>query len=87
MASSSKGVIPQDSSKFHPNKSFRFPKRKFGNTERSFRAEWCERFDWLHYDVKSDSVFCHLCKTAVTQNKLLASIKKDPAFISRGFVY
>ena len=55
--------------------------------QRSFRAEWCEKFDWLHYDVESDSAFCHLCKTAVTHNKLLASTKKDPAFISRGFVY
>ena len=28
--------------KFHPPKSFRFPKRKFGTkTERLFRAEWC----------------------------------------------
>ena len=46
--------------------------------------------DWLHYDVESDSAFYHLCKTTVTQNKLLASTKRDPAFISpfisRGFV-
>ena len=28
--------------KFHPPKSFRFPKRKIGTkTERLFRAEWC----------------------------------------------
>ena len=28
--------------KFHPPKSFRFPKRKVGTkTERLFRAEWC----------------------------------------------
>ena len=87
MASSSKSVMPQDSLKFHPSKSIKFPKHNFGSTERSFRAEWCEKFDWLHYDVESDSAFCHLCETAVTQNKLLASTKKDPAFISRGFVY
>ena len=84
MASSSKG---SGQVKFHPNKSFKFPKRKFGKNERSFRAEWCEKFDWLHYDVDSDSAFCHLCKSAEAQNKLLASTKKDPAFISRGFTY
>ena len=65
------------------------PKRTFGssNIERLFRAEWCEKFEWLHYDVASDSVFCYLCKTAEMQNKLLASTKKDPAFITKGFVY
>jgi len=72
MASSSKSTVPQKLLKFHPSKSFKFPKRKFGGTERSFRAEWCEKFDWLHYDVENDSAFCYLCKTAEMQNKLLA---------------
>ena len=34
--------------KFHPPKSFRFPKRKLRmKAERSFRAEWCED-DHIH---------------------------------------
>ena len=40
--------------------TYRFPKRKFGKTERSFRAEWCEDYPWLHYDVKLDTAFCYL---------------------------
>ena len=70
--------------KFHPPKLFRFLKQIFGmNTERSFRAEWCEdnHYPWLHYDVSSDSAFCQLCMTAAYEGKLLSSIKKDPAFL------
>ena len=76
--------------KFHPPKSFRFPKRKFGmKAERLFRAEWCEddHYPWLHYDVSSDSAFCHLCMTAAYEGKLLASTKKHPAFLTKGFTY
>ena len=37
---------------FQPLKSFKFPKRSFGSNgeERSFCAEWCEKFSWLHYE-------------------------------------
>ena len=75
--------------KFHPKKSFSFPKRRFGKKaeERSFRVEWCESYPWLHYDVQCDAAFCHLCMTASHEGKFLASTKQDPAFISRGFTY
>ena len=72
---------------FRPPKSFSFPKRKFGSTERSFRAEWYEQFSWLHYDVSKDAAFCFLCMQCEEQNKFLASTKREPAFISRGFTY
>ena len=44
--------------KFHPSKSFAFPVRKFGSKgeKRSFRAEWCAKYDWLHYDRVADAV-------------------------------
>jgi len=80
-------VIP---TKFHPSKTFKFPKRSFGaakKVERSFKARWCENFQWLHYDVKSDSAFCYLCLTAEVEKKLLASTKKDPAFLAKRFTY
>jgi len=76
--------------KFHPPRSFKFPKRKFGmKAERSFREEWCSdgNYPWLHYNVSSDSAFCHLCMTAAHEGKLKASTKKDPAFLSKGFIY
>lgn len=38
------------------------PVRKFGSKgeKQSFRAEWCEKYNWLHYDHVSDAAFCHL---------------------------
>ena len=48
---------------------------------------WCEDYLWLHYDEACDSEFCHLCMRAVLEEKLLASTKSDPAFISSGYTY
>ena len=90
MASSShSAAVRKLPEKFHPGKSFNFRKRTFGkkNEERSFRAEWCEKYPWLHYNIESDSAFCHLCMTADYESKFLVSTKRDAAFISRGFTY
>lgn len=86
IAMSMMSTLPE---KFHPHKLFVFPKRKFGSKgeERTFRAEWCQQYPWLHYDVKQDTAFCYLCMTAEHQNKFLASRKRDPAFITKGFTY
>ena len=75
--------------KFHSPKNFKFPKRKFGSqgATRSFCSEWCASYTWLHYDATSDAAFCHLCMTAEFEKKFLASTKRDPAFISAGFMY
>ena len=70
--------------------TFKFPKRSFGSQgkdRRSFRGEWCDTYHWLHYDVSSDSAFCHVCMVAEFERKFLASTKRDPAFISAGFTY
>ena len=75
---------------FYPPKSFSFPKQSFGTTsERSFKAKWYEggKFPWLHYDIDSGSAFCHLCMMAAHKGKLLASTRRDPAFLSKGFTY
>ena len=73
-------------SKFHPPSTYAFPARKFGFKEEkpSFRAEWCLKYDWLHYDRITDAAFCHLCLRAEKEEKILASIKHDPSFISSG---
>ena len=51
--------------------------------------EWCEddHYPWLHYDIGTDSAFCHLCMTAAYEDKLLASTKKYPAFLTKRFTY
>jgi len=73
--------------KYHPDRSVSFPKKTFGKTASSFRAEWYQSFDWLHYDVEKDAVFCYLCMTTDHEGKFLASTKRDAAFISKGFSY
>ena len=64
---------------------YSFPKRKFGKTERSFRAEWYEHFPWLHYNVEKDAAFCYVCMRASLEEKFLISTKREKAFISTGF--
>ena len=78
---------PSVPKKFHPPKSFSFPKRSFGcsGNQRSFRSEWCEEFEWLHYDTATDTAYCHLCLCTEAEKRFLASTKRDPAFISRGY--
>ena len=77
---------------FHPKKSFLFPKRRFGKNgdhKRSFRAEWCEMYPWLHYDITLDAASCHVCMSASLTDRgpLLKSSKRDPAFNTKGFTY
>ena len=74
---------------FRPPKSFKFPKRKFGTKgeERAFRADWCVKYDWLHYDVSQDAAFCYTCMRAEHENKFLSSKKREPAFTKTGFTY
>ena len=74
-------------SKFHPPKSFLFPKRSFGlkNEKRSFRPEWCEKYSWLHYDASIDAAFCYICMKVEQESKYKVSTKREPAFISKGF--
>ena len=52
-AGSSLSSLPE---KFHPPKTYAFPKRKFGSKgeERSCRAAWFDKYDWLHYDATAD---------------------------------
>ena len=85
----SQGLPFQIPAKFHPSRSYAFPARIFGSKgeKRSFRAEWCEKYDWLHYDCVANAAFCHLCMTAEHEKKFLPSTKRDPAFISKGNTY
>ena len=76
--------------KFHPGNTFKYPKRKFGKQgkeERSFRADWCQKYPWIHYDATKDAAFCYVCMSAAHEGKFLVSTKRDPAFLTRGFTY
>ena len=54
---------------------------------RSFRAEWCEKYPWLHYNIELDAAFCFICMKASEQGKFLTSSRREQAFISKGFTY
>ena len=54
--------------------SFKFPKHEFGKNivNRSFQAQWFNRWTWLHYEETTDWVFCFTCIKAYLENKLHA---------------
>ena len=77
-------VVPN---KFRLPMSFSFPKWSFGfiGLQRLFRSEWCQKFEWLHFDVATDTAYCHLCLCVEFEKHFLSSTKRDPAFTSRGY--
>lgn len=70
--------------KFHPPSTFKFPKRKFGTSERSFHSHWCDEYNWLHYNTLHDAAFCYLCMKAEKESKLLTSTRREPFQLERG---
>ncbi len=51
----------------------------------SFRAEWCDKWNWLHHNVELDVAYCHICMKASKEGKLLTGSKCEPVFISKGY--
>ena len=88
MASASLGSVPDVSEKPNQPLDFAIPKRQFGKTKginRSFQAQWFQKFRWLHYDQARDLAFCHTCVSVVKSGKMKSTGNVDSAFISRGF--
>ena len=83
LALPSKG-IPE---KFHPPVTLILPKRMFGSkkVESAFRANWCQQFPWLHYNIDRDAAFCHVCMQADNEGKFSSSSKRESSFITDGF--
>lgn len=42
-------------------KGHNFPKKKFGNQNRSFQRVWFNDYVWLEYSVSKDAAFCFWC--------------------------
>ena len=62
----------------HQPRTLSFLKRSFGQNnvvQVSFKAEWFDKWSWLHYDEPGDVAFCHLCAKAEEQGKLKANTK------------
>ena len=52
--------------------------------EDSFQESWFDRWGWLHWDVVTEHVFCHICVLAFKQNTLNAE-NTNAAFITQLF--
>ena len=61
-----------------------FPPCKFGIQSRSFQPGWFDKWTWLDWDDRKDSVYCHPCRMAV-RLKFTLSNKAEPAFSESGF--
>lgn len=81
MASTSTALAHVDKP-FHPPSSFRFPTRKYGLRDRSCQHSWFSEFDFLHYDIEVDALFCHTCQRAVREGKVRSLKRPDQAFLS-----
>ncbi len=71
----------------HQPRNISYPKIPFGKSKvtfRSFNPAWYYKWQWLHWDVASEKVFCFTCMVAYKQKKLIAP-KGDGAFILKGF--
>ena len=56
-----------------PGELFSFPQRECGKKNgkphyRSFNANWCKKYNWLHYDEQTDKAFCFTCVKALQHN-------------------
>ena len=54
-----KPIIPNK--RFKPDKSYSFPSTLFGEKSRSCQGKWFEEYQWLHFDISKDKVFCAIC--------------------------
>ena len=53
--------------------SFKLPTRRYGARDRSCQHSWFKDFDFLHYDIVLNALFCHTCQKAVAERKILSS--------------
>lgn len=53
--------------------------------KRSFLAQWFNLSKWLHYDEEMDVAFCHVCGKAEENGRLSSSVRRDAAFLTKGF--
>lgn len=69
----------------HQPHNFSFPKKKIGQWNRSFKANWFNDFPWLHYVEESDSVICYVCAHQNKKGNLSTAKNKELTFIKGGY--
>ena len=72
--------------KFHPQVIFTSEAlvTAFGSKNEKV-LEWCDKYNWLHYNINNDTAFCYICMKAERERKYKASTKCESAFISKGY--
>lgn len=69
----------------HQPHNFSFPKKKIGQWNRSFKANWFNDFPWLHYVEESDSVISYVCAHQNKKGNLSTAKNKELTFIKGGY--
>ena len=46
---------------------------------------WFNRFKWIHYDVPSDAVFCHVCCKVIKEKVVKVSGVTEASFLRDGY--
>jgi len=76
---------PLLSSEPNQPRSFDFPVIVISGKNRSFKAEWFDKWTWLDWDEQGCNVKCYTCRMAVSLNFLTFSKNADRAFTDFGF--
>ena len=64
--------------------TFKYPKREYKDSNRSFQPQWYKQWKWLHYNKQKDSVTWYIYWYAYLHH-MLSNMKIDDAFIESGY--
>ena len=90
---------PDEKFNFPKTKTLKFVKDKSGkhvknpktgqyetfSESRSCHSQWFKKWEWLHYDTQSDSLFCHPCAFATYNKSLIAKPNGTKTFVNLGY--
>ena len=57
---------------------------KENGRKRRANHEWFKERKWLHFDTKTDSIFCFICQKELKKQTILAN-RIEPSFVLKGF--
>ena len=61
---------------YHPPSTFKFPLRTIGGQNRGCQHVWLEKFQWLHYSLEKDSLFCYPCNKGQRSRAKISLMKE-----------
>lgn len=69
-------IVPEIPNQPYQPQNYAFPQSEFEGTHNvvlSFKPEWFNTWNWLHYNPKKDAVFCYVCLIAHRDGVLQSS--------------